>query len=206
MTATFTDQHATKLREYLKSHELSVGEGDEDSACTVAAINLAMTGKVHDKRPACMSAVVHGAVIILQDEIPDEMRNSARYKALVPHMAGTGMEREDERSAVLLNWMWDVVLPQLQDMADKRGFGAEWREMCQAKTRGAADAAAYAARPAAYAAYAARAAYVAAAADAARTAAYVAADAADAAAAAGFWEAVDLIGALERVVFLGEKQ
>jgi hypothetical protein len=46
-----------------------------------------------------------------------------RYKALLPEMAGTGREHEQERLAILMNWMWSVVLPQLQPIADKNAFG-----------------------------------------------------------------------------------
>jgi hypothetical protein len=137
------------------------------------------------------------------------MRNSLRYKALLPEMAGTGRKHEQERLAILLDWMWSVVLPQLQPLADKHGFGTEWQTMCNLKTDAAADAAA-AAADAASAAYAADAAIYAAGAYASTDADYAAdaaAGAASAAYAAGayaadFWETVDPIGVLERMTYL----
>ena len=222
---TYTPEAQHKLKEYLDTHDLPAGLGTEESACSIAAINLAMTGELTDDIPPCMSEVLGKVIIALQDAMPDDMRNSRRYKEWLPHAAGTGREREEERLAVLMDWLWDTVLPKLQPMADKLGFGLEWAAMCRKRT----VAAAVAARAAAYAApYAARAAARAAARDAAATyaaraaardaaAAYAAAAAAYAADAAAyaaraaatdsptFWQDVDTIGVLERMTFLGVK-
>jgi len=130
--------------------------------------------------------------------MPDGMRNSSRYKSLIPNMPGTGREREAERLAVLMDWMWTVVLPQIQPVADKGGFGSEWQRMCETKTsdeklRSAAYAADAAYADAAYAAaaYAADAAYAAAARAAAAADAAAYADAAYAAAYASAAYAAD---------------
>jgi len=89
--------------------------------------------------------------------------------------------------------VWTAVLPHLQPIADKDGFGEQWRLMCKERTPDAAaaasDAAAAAANDDAYAAtYAANA------------AAYAAA--APSVAAADFWATVDPIGVLERMTYL----
>jgi hypothetical protein len=223
MTQTFTQKHKAKLEQYLATHILPKGLGTKESACSIAAINLALSGKLTNEIPDCMSKVLGQATIRLQDAMPSEMRNSLRYKALLPEMAGTGRKHEQERLAILMNWMWSVVLPQLQPIADKHGFSMEWQTMCNLKTDAAARAADYAAAvyaaDAAYAAYAAacaaacaasaRAASARAAADTA--AARAAAGAASAAYAAGayaadFWETVDPIGVLERMTYLNEEQ
>ena len=230
MTKLTTEARA-KLEQYLSTHDLPKGLGNEESACSIAAINIAITGELTDNIPDCMSYVVGLATIVLQDAMPDDMRNSARYKNWLPNAAGTGREREQQRLAVLMDWMWGTVLPELQGLADARGFGDEWRKMCELPTKEAADAARDAANAAAdaadavaYAAYAAaRAANAAAdavyaaadavyaAADAvyAADAAYAAARAANAAysadaAKAGFWQRVDPIGVLERMTYLEE--
>jgi hypothetical protein len=130
MTQTFTQEHKAKLEQYLATHTLPSGLGTKESACSIAAINLAMSGTLTDDIPDCMSEVLGKATIRLQDAMPEEMRNSERYKALLPEMAGTGREHEQERLAILMNWMWSVVLPQLQPIADKNGFGSEWKNMC----------------------------------------------------------------------------
>jgi hypothetical protein len=227
MTQTFTQEHKAKLEQYLATHTLPSGLGAKESACSIAAINLALSGELTDEIPDCMSDVLGRAAIALQDAMPGEMRNSERYKALLPEMAGTGRKHEQERLAILLDWMWSVVLPKLQPFAESKGFGDAWKNMCQLKTAASALAAAAAARVAdvtraadyaAAANYAADAAadyasaYAAAAAAAAADYAddaaysYAAADnAADAAAYAAadaggdFWETVDPIGVLERM-------
>jgi len=219
MTTLYTPEVRAKLEDYLSTHDLPSWLGDEESACSIAAINLALSGELTDDIPACMSEVLGKATIALQDSIPADMRNSDRYKAWLPTAAGTGRDHEQERLDVLMDWMWRTVLPQLQGRADDKGFGKEWRRMCEERTEGAAETAyatayaayatAYAARAAAYpTAYAARAAARAA---AARVAAYAAAQAARAAAHAAhaaaytnFWQKVDPIGVLERMTKIGE--
>ena len=219
MTTVWTQEADARLRDYLASHELADGIGTEESACSVAAINLALTEKVTDTIPMCMSEVIGQWMIVVQDAMPSEMRNSSGWKCLLPMAAGTGHEREEERLALIMDWMWGTVLPDLQSVADRGGFGAEWRMMCVEKSPKAAGAAgaawaARAARAAAWAAArdaardavaagaaarAARAAAWAAARDAARDAAW---DAVAAGAAA--WERYDPVGLLARLVAEGE--
>lgn len=180
----YTTDHRLNLEAYLASRTLPSGLGNKESACTLAAINLAMSGRLTDEIPACMSEVLGKAAISLQDAMPDEMRNSQRYKRLIPDMPGTGRAQEQERLAILMEWMWGVVLPQVQPIADKRGLGVEWRQMCHDRM---ADAARAARADAAAAAYAAATVYAA---------------AARAAATADIWATVDPIGVLERMTYL----
>jgi hypothetical protein len=221
MSDTFTAEQRAKLEDYLANHILPSGLGSEESACSIAAINLAINGELKDNIPPCMSSVLGRATIRLQDAMPDEMRNSDRYKTLLPNMAGTGRDNEPERLGFLMDWMWSTVLPQLQPLADEKGFGAEWSDMCRLKTDEAADAANaaanaadakasasdYAYAGAADAAYAAANAADAAAADAyvavyASTSAVYAVYASTSANADTFWNTVDPIGVLERMTYL----
>ena len=186
---TITQEQADKITAYLASHTLPSGLGSEESACSIAAINLALTGKLTDKTPACMSLVIGRWIIRIQDAMPDDMRNSLEWKRLLPLAAGTGRDLEPQRKAVAMEWMWTVVLTQLQPLADKHGYGDAWLRMTTEKTQ---EAAIGAKKAAAAAAAAASYAYADAAADA-DAAAYAAAYAAAAAAAASkkFWVAVD---------------
>jgi len=145
MTTLYTPEVRAKLEDYLSSHDLPSGLGDEESACSIAAINLALTGDLTDDIPDCMSEGLGRATINLQDSMPADMRNSDRYKAWLPTAAGTGRDHEQERLAALMDWMWGTVLPQLQGLADEKGFGEEWRKMCEQRTESAAKAAAGAA-------------------------------------------------------------
>jgi hypothetical protein len=209
MTQTFTQEHKAKLEEYLATHPLSSGLGSKESACSIAAINLAMTGTLTDEIPDCMSEVLGQATIDLQDAMPEEMRNTLRYKTLLPDMAGTGREHEEERLDIILSWMWTVVLPQLQPMADENGFGKKWKTMCKLKTARAAEATGFAvdfdifadvANIASSAAYNYDDAYYAETASAASGVVDFAAIASGA--AADFWKTVDPIGVLERMTYL----
>ena len=144
-----TNEQQTAIAEKLRDMHLPSGLGDEENACSIAAINLALTGELTDAIPDCMSVVIGQWIITTQDSMPDEMRNSDRWKSLLPLAAGTGREKEKERLAIILDWMWGTVLPTLQPLADKRGFGDAWRRMTTERT---AEAEAVAAVAAAWAA------------------------------------------------------
>jgi hypothetical protein len=213
MMSTITTEQEQHIAAWLAAHPtLTVGVGTEEAACSVAAINMALTGELTDRIPVCMSRVIGRWIIAVQDMMPAEIRNSAGWRDLLPLAAGTGRAHEEERRAITLAWMWDT-LALIQPVADRRGYGDAWRRMTTDRTaesaRAAAAAAAAAADAAAYAA-----AYAAAAADsAAYSAAYSAADAAaDSAAAAAaaadaaadarraFFHDADPVGCLRRLI------
>ena len=188
----FTTEARNRLVEYLNrpGYEIPRGIGTKDAACSVAAINLAIDGRLTDTVPECMSLVVGRWIQTVQDNMPDGIRNSGRWRAALPLAAGTGRDREAERLKLILDWMWEAVLPAVQDLADRMLFGTQWRTMCADRTVHAAEAAAGAAAAARDAADAI--ADAAAAAGAANAAIADAADAADAAAnaAAGAADAI----------------
>ena len=119
MTTVWTQEADARLRDYLASHELVAGIGTEESMCSVAAINLALTEKVTDTIPKCMSKIIGQWMMAVQDVMPWEIRNSSGWKCLLPMAAGTGREREEERLALVMDWMWGTVLPDLQSVADQ---------------------------------------------------------------------------------------
>ena len=167
--ATIAQQNA--ISAYLQGRHIPAGLGTKEEACSIAAINLALTGELTDTIPACMSEVIGQWIIVVQDAMPDDMRNSQQWRELLPLAAGTGRAKEKERLDIIFAWMWDAVLPLLQTIADSNCFGVEWKTMCAEKTQAAAEAA-----WAAEAARAARAAEAAWAAGAARAAAEAAWD------------------------------
>ena len=137
----FTEVQKKSLIEYLSSHDLAKGLGSEESACSIAAINLAISGELTDEIPECMSPVIGKWIIRIQDAIPSEVRNSAEWKRLLPLAAGTGRGKEKERLDLILKWMWTEVLAILLPIATQRGFGKEWGTMLTEKTVSAARAA-----------------------------------------------------------------
>ena len=153
--STITIEQQQAIAEKLATMTLPSGLGDEHAACSIAAINLALSGKLTDDIPPCMSEVIGKWIIKVQDSMPDTMRNSERWKQLLPRAAGTGRAKEKERLAIILDWMWITVLPTIQPLADDRGFGTEWKRLTTERTEAAAAAAR--ARAAAAAAAAARA-------------------------------------------------
>jgi hypothetical protein len=168
--STLNETQEAAIREWLAAHPtLSVGIGTEEAACSVAAINLALTGELTDDVPDCMSQVIGRWVIGVQDRMPADIRNSGAWRELLPLAAGTGRSHEAERTAMVLDWMWGTALPLVQPLADARGFGTAWRQMTTDRTATATNAAAYAA------------AYAAATATNAADAAYAVSNAADAA-------------------------
>jgi hypothetical protein len=197
-----TEDQKAAIAAKVESMELAVGVGNEVSACSIAAINLALTGKLTDDIPDCMSPVIGQWIIGVQDRMPTELRNSAGWKSLLPLAAGTGRAHEKERLALIMDWMWGTVLPAMQEVADRGGYGPEWSRMTTERSHDAAWAAtraagaAYRATRAAGAAY--RAAMVAGAAYRAAMVARAAAYAAD-----GAWQVFDPVGLLERLINVG---
>lgn len=137
---TITTEQQQAIAKLLATMTLPKGLGTKESACSVAAINLALTGELTDRIPACMSLVIGRWIIAVQDAMPSEMRNSAEWKRLLPLAAGTGRNCETERMEIILDWMWRTVLPTLQPIADRNGFGEQWRIMLNKKTHFAAKA------------------------------------------------------------------
>lgn len=143
--STITDAQQQAIADILIGMTLPSGLGDRHNACSLAAINLALSGRLTDDIPDCMSSVVGRWIIDVQDDMPDKIRNSARWKELLPLAAGTGKLHEQQRLAIIFDWMWVDVLPTLQPVADSNGFGSQWLLMASEKSYEAADAAAKAA-------------------------------------------------------------
>ena len=79
-----TTEQETAIRETLATMPtLAVGVGTAEQACSIAAINLAMTGTLTDYVPACMSVVVGRWIITVQDRMPATIRDSAAWRELL---------------------------------------------------------------------------------------------------------------------------
>ena len=147
---TITPKQQASIAATVERMQLASGLGDEENACSIAAINLALSGELTDRIPDCMSHVVGSWIIAIQDRMPNEMRNSNDWKRLLPLAAGTGRDHEPERLAMIIDWMWSA-LTLVQPVADAGGFGVQWAEMCSKRTTAAADYATATATATAYA-------------------------------------------------------
>ena len=134
--ATFTSEAQEHLKQYLgrPGYIIPTGLGTKEAACSVAAINLAISSELADHIPDCMSRVIGEWIIYVQDRMPSEMRNSERWKTALVYAPGTGRDHEYERFDMIVNWMWTTVLPSLQPVIDKHDFGDQWRHMCEQRT------------------------------------------------------------------------
>lgn len=130
--STISQEQEKRICDLLESMELCIGKGTTKSACSVAAINLALDNILTDKIPQCMSKVIGEWIIYIQDSIPDEMRNGNQWKSLLPHAAGTGRDHEKQRLQIIMDWMW-ANLTHLQLVADKTPCGFIWKEMLETK-------------------------------------------------------------------------
>lgn len=139
--STITKEEQQRIAAKVNSMTLPRGLGNRHSACSIAAINLALYGRLTDKIPDCMSPVIGEWIIRVQDSMPDSMRNSVEWKSLLPLAAGTGREKEKERLALIMEWMWES-LALVQPVADAKGFGPQWAKMLTEKTPVAASIAA----------------------------------------------------------------
>lgn len=127
--STLTQVEMQKIAEFVSTHPLGTGMGSQLVPCSLAAINLALSGELTDTIPECMSEVIGSWIIVAQDTMPGRMRNSKAWKALLPLAAGTGHQHETERFRIVMDWVWNTVLPSVQHIADRGGYGAVWRRM-----------------------------------------------------------------------------
>ncbi len=97
-----TTEQETAIRNTLATMpKLAVGIGSKEQACSIAALNLALAGKLTDTVPDCMSVVIGRWIIEVQDRMPATIRDSAAWRELLVLAAGTGREHEGERVAIV---------------------------------------------------------------------------------------------------------
>lgn len=120
---------------------LGHGLGTENRPCTIAAINLARSGVLTDEDPdECMSGVVRRWVIGVQDSMPETMlepddEHGIRWRRVAPLIAGsrTSDPSDDERLAMLMDWMWDRLGWRWQEWVPEAAHDA-WERMLSERT------------------------------------------------------------------------
>lgn len=150
----------TKVADLLEGVTLGHGIGTEAGPCTVAAVNLALTGTLTDKCPDCVCPVLHAWVIPVQDAMPLDTLNSPEWLALVPLLAGSVSTPEVEQARVdrIMEWMWDRLGDEAVLDSVPEVVRPAWDRMLTERTAEAAEAAGDAAEAAGDAAWAAEAA------------------------------------------------
>jgi hypothetical protein len=130
-----TNTTKQELLSFLLTHELLNGLGTRESPCSIAAINLILNGRLSDHIPDCMSRAIGKWILVIQDRMSSDLRNSLGWKTLLPHAAGTGRDPKDEEARVELirRWMWEA-LSRLQETADECDYGEEWATMLREQT------------------------------------------------------------------------
>lgn len=139
MSESFTKEDRNKVASFLSTVNLSQGIGFAEMPCSIAAINIALTGKIGDTRPSCMSPVIHRFIIEVQDSAGDEMRNSKEWKALLPWAAGSLDEDEIEleRLCLVRDWLWDTVFPNkiMLNTSALAGLRYDWEAMLKGRSQ-----------------------------------------------------------------------
>lgn len=143
MTTTITPEQQAAIATYLEGRHIAAGLGTKEEPCSIAAINLALSGQLTDEIPGCMSVVIGGWIIGVQDAMPDKMRNGKAWRRLLPLAAGTGRQHEAKRLDIILDWVWETVFPTLHPQAD---FSAQHRQSKAAAEIWSAEVAETAAR------------------------------------------------------------
>ena len=141
MTQTqWTDAMAEQLSDFLETHDLGVGLGMPEQPCSIAAVQMVLSGLRTDILPTCMSEVAGIYVRIIQDSVPDSVRNSTDWYDALIDIAGSGRDPDAEnvRLGLLLDWLYEDVLPLVQARADAGGYGLAWDELCAHRTSDAA--------------------------------------------------------------------
>ena len=100
-----------RLREYLgrAGYKIPRGLGTENDACSLAAINLALSGILSDSVPSCMSKALGNWLVQVQDVMPDQLRNSRGWKDLLPDAAACGEALYVKHSALIVGWAWRLI-------------------------------------------------------------------------------------------------
>lgn len=127
-TLTINSQDFENIQKFVNSHQISKGVGTYESACSIASINLALTGKLADNIPDCMSPIIGHWIISVQDQVSHAMRNTVEWRALLPFAAGTGRnpEKEIERVRILRAWFHEN-MHIANDVLDAHGLGEKWK-------------------------------------------------------------------------------
>lgn len=134
----WTPDADARLRAYLArpGYTIPAGVGTREAASSMGAIYMALTGKLANKRPPCMSYVIGRWIVFVQDRIPQKARDDCEWRNLLRLAARSRPEGELElkRLDVVIDWVWETVLPTLEPVAEKYDIGMNWRRVLARRT------------------------------------------------------------------------
>lgn len=105
-----------KARAWLAEHpQLSEGQGSGDRLCSIAALNMAVTGRLSDARPTCVARSLYDWVIAVQDAMPEAIRQSPAWAEQLPRLIGSAypsgvyVVAEHRRIRACHDFMWQAL-------------------------------------------------------------------------------------------------
>lgn len=140
-----TEDTRASLRAALLDETIHLGMGVgtlDDERCTMAAINLVLTGVLDDGGHPCVSEAIRYWVIRIQDVIPDWIRNGVAWRTAAVGIAGSAAPPDVElaRVQMLLTWMWDRLADPAVLAGVPVGIRPAWDVMLRERTAAAATA------------------------------------------------------------------
>lgn len=140
MKSSVTEEQVGELKKYLKTHKLCMSLHDhDDNVCSMAAINIALTGRIADEIPECMSRVLGRWIIVTQDLYGDDMRNSQLWKELLPIAVTKGRELEAAQLVKLISLTFNEARVVARRPERMEGIEDEWADMIRLKTESAVN-------------------------------------------------------------------
>lgn len=119
------------LAEYLDTRTLCHFLGEHDCSCSIGTINLFLGVGLYSLVPDSMSPIVGEFIIAVQDVLPLEVINSARWKKMLCAAMETGSEDEERRTLVVDTWIGEHIKPHLSEWTPG---GSRYGVLAESKT------------------------------------------------------------------------
>jgi hypothetical protein len=94
------NQLQSLVASFVTGATLGQGLNNSKTPCTIAAINLTLSGRFTDDCPHCMSPELCDFVVILQDSLSHECRNSPEWKSIIPLLLNTKDQDAEIKSRI----------------------------------------------------------------------------------------------------------
>lgn len=105
-----------------------------DGQYSLISAYVALEGVITGDVPAFMSLPIGKWIVAIQDAMPPDIRDSERWRLLLFLAGETGRGYEKERNAVLMQWMWESVLPNVGGIIERYDMRADWSRMLSRRT------------------------------------------------------------------------